>query len=101
MQKGMFYEKYALGEIKEEIYRMSTAELTERYASLSVKSEKASVKLAELESEYQKTEEDMKQIIRYSHIEVLTQEIVDVFIQKVYVYKGKRVEIEWNFCEVR
>ena len=98
VQKGMFYEKYALGEIKEEIYRMSTAELTEQYASLSVKSENASVKLAELENEYQRSEEDMKQIIRYSHIEVLTQEIVDVFIQKVYVYKGKRVEIEWKFC---
>lgn len=40
----------------------------------------------------------MKQIIRYSHIEVLTQEIVDVFIKKICAYKGKRVEIEWNFC---
>lgn len=99
VRKGVLYEKYALGEIEKEIYRMSTAELTERYASLSVKSDKASVKLAELESEYQRAEEDMKQIIRYSHIEVLTQEIVDVFIKKIYVYTGKRVEIEWNFCE--
>ena len=39
----------------------------------------------------------MKQIIRYSHIEELTQEVVDTFIRRVYAYKDKRVEIEWNF----
>ncbi len=27
-----------------------------------------------------KTAEDMKQVIRYSHLEVLTQEVVDIFI---------------------
>ena len=41
----------------------------------------------------------MKQVIRYSHLEVLTQEVVDVFIKKIYVYKDKRVDIEWNFRE--
>lgn len=30
-------------------------------------------------------------------MEELTQEVVDAFIKKVYVCKGKRVEIEWNF----
>ena len=43
--------------------------------------------------------QDMKQIIRYSHLETLTQEVVDVFIRKVTVYKDKRVEIEWIFSE--
>ena len=50
-----------------------------------------------MESEYQKAEIDMKQIIWYSHIEELTQEVVDTFIRKVYAYKDKRIEIEWNF----
>lgn len=57
----------------------------------------AAEKLERLEREYQKAEEDMKQVIRYSHLEKLTQEVVDTFIRKVFVYKGKRVEIEWNF----
>ena len=39
----------------------------------------------------------MKQVIRYSHLEILTQEVVDIFIKKIYVYKDKRVEIVWNF----
>ena len=41
----------------------------------------------------------MKQIIRYAHIEKLTQEVVDTFIKKIYVNRDKRVEIEWNFSE--
>ena len=73
-------------------------ELTERISSLSVLEEEAIEKLTRLEDEYQKAEEDMKQIIRYSHIEKLTQEVIDTFIRRVYAYKDKRVEIEWNFC---
>ena len=72
-------------------------ELTEKHSSLSVLEEEAIEKLSRLENECQKAEEDMKQIIRYSHIEELTQEVVDTFIKKVYAYKDKRVEIEWNF----
>jgi uncharacterized protein (UPF0335 family) len=72
-------------------------ELTESLSSLSVLEEEAIEKLTRLEDEYQRVEEDMKQIIRYSHVEMLTQEVVDIFIKKVYAYKDKRVEIEWNF----
>ena len=50
-----------------------------------------------LREEYRRAEEDMKQVIRYSHLEALTQEVVDIFIKKIYVYKDKRVEIVWNF----
>ena len=71
--------------------------MTEKLSSLSVLEEEAIEKLSRLENESQKAEEDMKQIIRYSHIEELTQEVVDTFIKKVYAYKDKRVEIEWNF----
>ena len=62
--------------------------------------------IQEVETEYSRMVEeadrdkqDMKQIIRYSHLETITQEVVDVFIQRVTVYKDKRVEIEWGFSE--
>ncbi len=55
--------------------------------------------LEQLREEYRRAEEDMKQVIRYSHLEMLTQEVVDVFIKKIHVYKDKRVEIMWNFRE--
>lgn len=96
-KKDELYEKYALGGITSEEYQKRADELAEHIALLSVKGDDTASKLAALESEYQKAEEDMKQIIRYSHIETLTQDVVDAFIRKVYAYKDKRVEIEWNF----
>jgi site-specific DNA recombinase len=83
--------------ISSEEYQKRSNELTERLSSLSVKESDTAGKLSGLESEYQKAEADMKQIIRYSHIEELTQEVVDTFIRRVYAYKDKRIEIEWNF----
>ena len=38
----------------------------------------------------------MRQVIRFSHIESITQEQVDTYNRKINVYKYKRVEIEWN-----
>ena len=96
-EKDALYEKYALNELSAVEYQNNSEELTERLSSLSVLEEETAEKLAGFEEEYRKTEEDMRQIIRYSHIEVLTQEIVDTFIKKVYAYKDKRIEIEWNF----
>lgn len=34
-----------------------------------------------------------------SRLEELTQAVVNVFIKKVTAYRGKRVEIEWDFSE--
>lgn len=96
-EKDMMYENYALGGLTEEEYQKRANELAEQISLLSVKEDDTASKLAVLESEYQKAEEDMKQIIRYPHIEELTQDVVDTFIRKVYAYKDKRVEIEWNF----
>ena len=80
-----------------EEYQKRADELAEHIDLLSVKGDDTASKLAALVSEYQKAEEDMKQIIRYSNIETLTQDVVDTFIRKFYAYKDKRVEIEWNF----
>ncbi len=96
-EKDGLYERYALKELGAEEYRRRAEALAERFVSLSVKETDAAKKLDELQNEYQKAEEDMRQIIRYSHIEELTQEVVNTFIKKVYAYKDKRVEIEWNF----
>lgn len=95
--KDILYERYALRQLDGKEYQKRAGELTERLSSLSTKKDEAAMKLAALESEYRKAEEDMKQIIRFSHIEELTQEVVDTFIRRVYAYKDKRVKIEWNF----
>lgn len=96
-EKDSLYERYALTKFPVSEYQRKAAELTDRLSSLSVTEKQTEERLAALEDEYQKSEEDMKQIIRYSHIEELTQEVVNAFIKRVYAYKDKRVEIEWNF----
>lgn len=52
-----------------------------------------------MEDEYYKEVDSVKNLIRYSHIESLTQEIVDTFIKTIYVYHDKRIEIEWSFTD--
>lgn len=96
-QKDALYEKYALRQLDQREYRKRADELTEQFASLSIKKEKAAGKLAALEKECRQDEEDKKQLLRYLHIEKLTQEAVHIFIKRIWVYKDKRMEIEWNF----
>ena len=50
-----------------------------------------------IKEEYAQPKMDMKEIIRFSKMEKLTQEMVDIFIKRVTVYRDKRVEIEWNY----
>ena len=80
-EKDNLYEQYALKAIGREEYRERSGELAARLASLAVR----------------ETEADMERMLRYAHLKELTQEVVRAFIRKVTVYKGKRVEIEWNF----
>ena len=91
------YESYALGTVQAASYRQKADGIKEQVALLAAEEETYGKELERLREEYRRTEEDMKQVIRYSHLEVLTQEVVDIFIKKIYVYKDKRVEIVWNF----
>lgn len=96
-EKEVLYERYALGMSGREEYQEGAGRLTERFSFLSVKEEEAAGQLAALEKEYRNIEEDKEQMFWYLQMEELTQEAVDIFIKKVYAYKNKRIEIEWNF----
>ena len=102
-EKDILYESYAMHRFDEfrehgrEEYRIRAGELTRRISDLSVKENEASERLAAAERECAEAAEDMKQIVRRSHIEELTQEAVDTFIRRICVYNDKRIEIEWNF----
>lgn len=98
-EKDSLYERYALTQFPVSEYQRIAAGLEDRISSLSATEKQTEERLAALEDEYRKSEEDRKLIIRYSHIEKLTQEAADTFIHKVYVYKDKRIEIEWTFCQ--
>lgn len=97
--KDEVYEKYATGSMTPEEYRRRAAKLDQQIERLSGQMNEHQEKFFALEEELERIEADMKQIIRYSHMEELTQELVDTFIERIYVYKDKRVEIRWKFRE--
>ena len=98
-EKEELYESYALGEMDAVMYREKAERLAEQKVLLEAREEELSEEIRGFHEEFQKIDEDMKQIIRFSSMEKLTQEVVDTFIKRIYVYKDKRVEIEWNFGE--
>ncbi|WP_286081685.1 recombinase family protein [Parablautia intestinalis] len=97
--KEALYERYAAGGMTPEEYRREADGLDQQAGLLKRQIHDGEEEILKLEEECERLEADMKQVIRYSHMEKLTQELADTFVKKVYVYKGKRVEIEWNFRE--
>lgn len=97
--KEALYERYAAGGMTPEEYRREADGLDQQADLLKRQIHDGEEEILKLEEECERLEADMKQVIRYSHIEKLTQELVDTFVKKVYVYKDKRVKIEWNFRE--
>lgn len=98
-EKADLYEGYALGEMDAVSYREKAERLAEESNFLSAREKELLEEIEGINEELRKTDEDMRQIIKFSHMERLTQEAVDAFIKRIYVYKDKRVEIEWNFRE--
>ena len=97
--KETLYERYAAGGMTPEEYRREADGLDRQMALAGSQIHDSEEELLRLEEECERLEEDMKQVIRFSHMEELTQELVDVFIEKIYVYKDKRAEIKWKFRE--
>ena len=97
--RDVLYEEYASGKMTQREYRKAADEAAEGIVSMSVQIKNCQEEISTLKDEWERLQADMKQIIRYSHMEELTQELVDTFIKKIRVYKDKRVEIEWNFAD--
>ena len=98
-ERDALFEGYAEGQMDAKEYRERIDRLTRQMGELSGKIQETEAEYSRMKGEMYRDKQDMKQIIRCSHMETLTQEVVDVFIRKVTLYKDKRVEIEWNFTE--
>lgn len=98
-QRDSLYIGYAAGEMGAQEYRDRAGGLAVQMKDLSCEIEKTEAEYGRIREESYRDKEEMKQIIRYSHLEELTQEVVDTFIKRVVAYKDRRVEVEWNFVE--
>ena len=97
-EKDTLYENYAVKQIEAGEYRSRADGIALQMQELSRKIEETELAFGRLTEEYNQPKQDMKEIIRFSQMEKLTQEAVDVFIKKVIIYRDKRVEIEWNYA---
>ncbi len=93
------YKNYALGRIGEAEYRNKSD-------NKELQIQKLLCKIKELEEKYRCTEEEYcsqkttgKEIIKCLGLEQLTQQAADILIEKVTLYQGKKVEIQWKFGE--
>ncbi len=98
-EKDALYEDYAAGRMDAKEYRERADGLARQAEELSGKYQEAETEYDWIKEEMNRDKQDMKQIIRCSRLEALTQEVADAFIRKVILYKNKRVQIEWNFTE--
>lgn len=98
-QKGALYAKYVAKHLSADEYRREADLLDEQVLALSQRQAEAEKKYEWMVEANRRDKEDMKQIIRFSHLEKLTQEAVEIFIKRVILYRDKRVEIVWNFAE--
>ena len=97
-EKDTLYENYAVKRIGAVEYRSMADGIALQMEELSCKIEEAELAFSRFAEEYNRPKQDIREIIRFSQMEKLTQEVVDVFIKKVIIYKDKRVEIEWNYA---
>ena len=98
-ETDILYEGYAFGSVQAISYRQRADNIKEQISLLSAEEERYGAELEQFKGEYRGTEEDMIKTVRASCLKTLTREVADAFIKKIYVYKGKRIEIEWNFRE--
>ncbi len=98
-EKQLKYEEYVLNAIDAATYKECAADLDARITKASEKMKLDNDKLFKTEDEYISSLDDMKQVLKYGQVDVLTEEVVNTFINKIKVYQGKRVEIEWKFSD--
>lgn len=98
-EKGTLYTRYATEQISAEEYRREADLMDEQMKALKRRQGEAEEKYERAVEAERRNQDDMKQIIRFSHLEDLTPEAVEAFIKKVTLHGDKRVEIEWNFAE--
>lgn len=100
LEKDLLYENYAFKNITEEEYKEKSAYLSEKIAYLHLMVKSTSQKTTQIKKEQLKLNSSAEQIVYYTGIEKMTQEIADIFIKKIYVYKDKSIEIEWSYSEI-
>lgn len=99
-QKAALYDQKAEGRISREQYLSKRDNLTCQQEKLAEKSEKLSKELRDLEKQQATSTPRKKEIQNYLSAECLTREMLDAFVDCIYVYGEHSIQIQWLFDEI-
>ena len=101
-QKKIFYEQYIKGEITEEYFIKVNSELTKELEPTQSKLEEIDLQLQHSQNR-NNLQNQIKDIIKYTPL-FLSKELIDFFIDKIYIFKENHIEVKWkiqNFTQKR
>lgn len=93
-KKQVFYEQYIEGKLIEEQFSKINLELTKELEAIQNK-------LGEIDFQLQYSQKrdsfqnQIEKIVKYD-FHSLTKELVDIFIDKIYVFKENHIEVKWK-----
>lgn len=97
-EKLNLYESYIAGDCIKERYLKKKAEIDKTVQDLEEDAKKQEMALATLEKEAHAPENPLRELSsQYQDALSLTKEMVQAFVQDVYIYQDSQVEIVWKF----
>ena len=97
-EKLNLYESYIAGDCIKERYLKKKAEIDKTVQDLEEDAKKQEMALATLEKEAHAPENPLRELSsQYQDAPSLTKEMVQAFVQDVYIYPDSQVEIVWKF----
>ena len=93
-KKKLFYEQYIEGKLIEEQFSKINLELTKELEPIQNKLEEIDFQL-QYSQKRDSFQNQIEKIVKYD-FHSLTKELVDIFIDKIYVFKENRIEVKWK-----
>ena len=93
--KRQLYERYALGEIDLETYRSQKAVYDAELVQAKNVHAAITAQTKQIQSDYEARLKQREIVQEVGSTDVLTQSLIDRLINRVYVFPGDRIEIEY------
>lgn len=94
-RKRQLYEQYALGEIDLETYKVRKVEYDAELVRATNVHNSITSQMKQAQSDYESKLKQEKIICEIGNTDCLTQTLVDMLIDKVLVFPGERIEIQY------
>ena len=96
-RKAKLYEQLADEEISREVFKSRQAALSHRQEEAQADQGRLEEELAKLEHIVSSGRMEEQTLENYLGMEELTREMVEAFIDCIYVYDDKSIHIQWRF----